>query len=507
MKKLVLQILVLLSTTSTLLAQKVAWDSTYRPGNYDWKVGLFRSYPHSKHDVVFLGNSITDFNEWQELLEVPQVRNRGISGDITFGVLERLDEVTAGQPSKVFILIGINDISRQIPAKVILHNYRRIVTRIKTESPGTRIYVQTILPVNSDFPARGHFNKDDVIKEVNDGLRTLAREEGIELIDIHDHFLDATGKLDKKFTYDGLHLNAAGYRHWAPLLRFDARPTLFKHVVFNKEGHRGIRGLVPENTIQSMYRAIDEGATTLEVDVVISKDKKVVVSHDVYFNPDFSTTPEGSALTPKEAQQRLLYTMTYDSIRRYDVGSKGHPGFPQQAKMAAYKPLLGELIDSADAYAKRKGVVIRYNIELKANKNEDGVKNAPIHEMVDLVMQVVRDHHLEERCYLQSFDFRPLQILHQQYPDIETAVLMGGNDKRSLAQQLDELGYVPGIYSPHYSAITPQLVKECHERGMRVIPWTVNTIEDIKRMKSMGVDGIITDYMNYFSADPSLSQP
>ena len=146
MKRFVLPLLLLLSTTSVLLAQKVAWDSTYRPGNYHWKVGLFRSYPHSKNDVVFLGNSITDFNEWQELLAVPQVRNRGISGDITFGVLERLDEVTSGQPSKVFILIGINDISRDIPAKVIVQNYRRIIHRIKAESPRTQIYFQTILP-------------------------------------------------------------------------------------------------------------------------------------------------------------------------------------------------------------------------------------------------------------------------------------------------------------------------------------------------------------------------
>ena len=233
MKRFVLPLLLLLSTTSVLLAQKVAWDSTYRPGNYHWKVGLFRSYPHSKNDVVFLGNSITDFNEWQELLAVPQVRNRGISGDITFGVLERLDEVTSGQPSKVFILIGINDISRDIPAKVIVQNYRRIIHRIKAESPRTQIYFQTILPVNNEFPARGHFNKDAVIKEVNGELRKLAREQGIELIDIHDHFLDASGKLDKKFTHDGLHLNAAGYLHWAPLLRFDARPARFKHVVFN----------------------------------------------------------------------------------------------------------------------------------------------------------------------------------------------------------------------------------------------------------------------------------
>ncbi|MFN4313033.1 MAG: glycerophosphodiester phosphodiesterase family protein [Chitinophagaceae bacterium] len=490
---------ILLISHTALHSQKAVWDSTYRPGNYELKVSQFRSYHHSPNDVVFLGNSITDYNEWHELLQLPEARNRGISGDITFGVLERLDEVIKGQPSKVFILIGINDIARNIPDKVILQNYKRIIQRIKAGAPRTIIYFQTVLPVNNEFPARNHFNKDANIKTVNEGLKKLAAEENIHLIDTYQHFLDANGKLPKEFTYDGLHLNAAGYTHWASLIRFLARPTRFEHVDFNKIGHRGIRGLMPENTLQSMYLAIDKGAHTLEIDVVISKDKQVVVSHDVYFHADYSTTPDGRVLTAKEAQTHLLYKMTYDSIRKYDVGMKPHPGFPEQKKLAAYKPLLGELLDSADAYARKKNVTIRYNIELKANKSDDGIKNAPIHEMVDLVMKVLRERKIEERCYLQSFDFRPLQILHQNYPDIETAVLMGGNDKRTLAGQLADLGYTPGIYSPHYSAVTPALVKECHDRGMKIIPWTVNTMDDIKRLKEMGVDGIITDYVNYFA--------
>ena len=115
---------------------------------------------------------------------------------------------------------------------------------------------------------------------------------------------------------------------------------------FNKEGHRGTRGLMPENTIPAMYKGIDLGANTVEIDVLYSKDRKVVVSHDLYFNADITTTPEGKYFDKKEAQQRLLYNMTYDSIRKYDVGMKPYPEFPQQRKMPAYKPLLSELIDS-----------------------------------------------------------------------------------------------------------------------------------------------------------------
>jgi glycerophosphoryl diester phosphodiesterase len=267
---------------------------------------------------------------------------------------------------------------------------------------------------------------------------------------------------------------------------------------FNKEGHRGIRGLLPENTIPSMYLAIDHNVHTLEVDVVISKDKKVVISHDIYFHPDISTTPGGKTLDSKEAQQHQLYTMNYDSIKKYDVGLKPHKDFPQQQKIAAYKPLLGELLDSSDAYARKKGIPVIYNIEIKANAAWDGIKQPPIEETVDLVMQVVKEKNLVNRCYLQSFDFRPLQILHRKYPEVTTAVLIGGGEKRTLDQQLAELGYIPEMYSPSYNLVTEALVEACHKKGMKIIPWTVNTVEEMKKVKALGVDGIITDYANYF---------
>ena len=123
----------------------------------------FRSYPNSKKDIVFLGNSITDYGEWTELLQLPEAKNRGISGDITFGILERLDEVTEGSPAKIFILIGINDIARNIPDSVILDNYKKIIQRIKKSSKRTKIYFNTLIPVNNTFPDRAHFNKDEHI--------------------------------------------------------------------------------------------------------------------------------------------------------------------------------------------------------------------------------------------------------------------------------------------------------------------------------------------------------
>jgi lysophospholipase L1-like esterase len=200
--------------------QENKWDSTYRPNNYAAKIEQFRSYPNSNTDIIFLGNSITAGTDWMELLGEPHARNRGISGDITFGILQRLDEVTEGRPAKIFILIGINDISRNIPDSVILDNYRKIILNIKSASPATKIYFHTLLPVNNTFTQfKNHYNKDEHILKVNEGLKFLAQLEHITVIDLYPHFLDADNKLDKQYTVDGLHLLPSGYKKWASILK------------------------------------------------------------------------------------------------------------------------------------------------------------------------------------------------------------------------------------------------------------------------------------------------
>lgn len=205
--------------TQALLAQAPVWDSTQRPGRYAMKVEQFRAFPNSTRDIIFLGNSITEYTSWNELLGLKEARNRGISGDNTFGILERLDEVTEGKPAKVFILIGINDIATNIPDSVIVANYTKIIHRIKKESPKTKIYINTILPVNNSFTSRDHFNKDEHILFVNQELKKLGAATNVTVIDIHPHFLDTANKLDKKYSYDGLHLGAEGYQRWASLLK------------------------------------------------------------------------------------------------------------------------------------------------------------------------------------------------------------------------------------------------------------------------------------------------
>jgi lysophospholipase L1-like esterase len=209
---------VLVSFAVNSFGQNVKWDSTYRPASYATKVDQFKSYPNKKSDIIFFGNSITAGTDWNELLGIDNARNRGISGDISFGLLERLDEVTEGKPAKVFVLIGINDISRNIPDSIILDNYRKIIQRIKATSPGTKIYFHTLLPVNNTFPDKNQFNKDEHILAVNTGLRKLGTAEKITIIDLYPNFLDADKRLKKEWTIDGLHLNAAGYNVWAKIL-------------------------------------------------------------------------------------------------------------------------------------------------------------------------------------------------------------------------------------------------------------------------------------------------
>lgn len=265
---------------------------------------------------------------------------------------------------------------------------------------------------------------------------------------------------------------------------------------FYKEGHRGTRGLMPENTIPSMKKAIDDGANVIEVDIQISKDKMVLVAHDAYINPTFSLMADGSEIPESDSRKYILYQMNYSEIRKFDVGSKMHKDFPQQKKMRAYIPLLSELIDSVEQYtaAKRLPGII-YNIEIKSSPDKDGVYQPEPATLIKLVMDVVNSKKIANRFYIQSFDVRQIQEVHKNYPNVVIGFLTGNKDK-SLEENLKEIGFRPDIYSPQYKLATKQLIKSCQAMGMKFIPWTVNTTEEMKTLIDLGVDGIITDYPN-----------
>jgi glycerophosphoryl diester phosphodiesterase len=259
------------------------------------------------------------------------------------------------------------------------------------------------------------------------------------------------------------------------------------------QGHRGARGLMPENTIPAFIKALEIGASTLELDAVISRDKQVVVSHEPFLSHIICYSPEGLPITEEEEKDYNLYEMTYEEISQCDCGSRVHPRFAEQQKLAVGKPLLSEVIEAAETYvAEQDAASVYYNIETKSRPSGDNIFHPEPAGFVDLIMEVVREKGIEERVILQSFDIRTLQYAHEAYPGLKLALLI--ENVKSARANVSELGFVPDIYSPYYRLLNKKTMKYAREEGMKVIPWTVNKPRAIKKMIRMGVDGIISDY-------------
>lgn len=269
--------------------------------------------------------------------------------------------------------------------------------------------------------------------------------------------------------------------------------------IFDKQGHRGCRGLLPENTIPAMLHALDLGVATLEMDIVFTKDSIAVLSHEPFFNHEITTKPGGSFIEDKDEKNYNIFNMTFAETQQYDVGLKFHPRFPQQKKIAAHKPSLAALFDSVKIYmAKSKRPFPYFNIETKTTALTDNIYHPAPAAFVDMLMKVIKEKEMEQWVMIQSFDVRTLQYLHSNYPIIPTVLLIEDYDKRSLEDQLQQLGFTPSVYSPHYSLVTKELLDKCQPQKIKVIPWTVNTKEKIEELKAMGVDGIISDYPDLF---------
>lgn len=267
---------------------------------------------------------------------------------------------------------------------------------------------------------------------------------------------------------------------------------------FEKQGHRGARGLVPENTILSMYRALDLGATSLGMNVVISKDNQVVLSHEPYFNHEISLTSAGKDISLADEKKYNMYQMTYEEIKKFDVGSKVHSRFPSQQKFKAYKPLLSEVIDSVEIYVKKHKLHRpMYAIEIKTIRKGDLEFHPEPGEFSQLVIDVVVKKKMTKRTIIQSFDIRCLQYVHEQYPKLKTALMI--DEKEDFENNIKDLGYNPTVYSPYSVLVGKGLVDRCHAAGIKIIPWTVNSKKDMDYMIGLGVDGIITDYPNLFN--------
>lgn len=178
------------------------------------KQTLFNNLSSSKNDIYFLGDSLTDGCEWSELLSNPNIKNRGINGDSTIGVLNRLNQITKNKPQKIFIMIGINDLLANIEPNIVLDNYQKIIQTIKSDSPNTKIYVESILPMNFEIDKTKRPITNQNISDFNNKLKDFSNNSNIFYIDLYSKFLDSSNQLDKQYTLDGIHLNGQGYLVW-----------------------------------------------------------------------------------------------------------------------------------------------------------------------------------------------------------------------------------------------------------------------------------------------------
>ena len=258
------------------------------------------------------------------------------------------------------------------------------------------------------------------------------------------------------------------------------------------QGHRGARGLVPENTIPAFLRALDEGVTTLELDVVITKDKQVVVSHEPYMSESICSRPDGTPVDGKPEQYNI-YEMTYEEVKAFDCGSRGNSRFPDQQKIKVSKPLLVDMIESVEKYLKEHNLPkVSYNIELKSTASRDGIFHPEVQEFSDIVQSTISNKLSNDRYTIQCFDFRVLQYFHKTYPEVVLVALI--ENAKGVEANIARLGFTPEVYSPYFKLLNKRAINQCHEQGMKVIPWTVNRVKDMKKMVKRGVDGIITDY-------------
>jgi glycerophosphoryl diester phosphodiesterase len=262
---------------------------------------------------------------------------------------------------------------------------------------------------------------------------------------------------------------------------------------FDVQGHRGARGLMPENTIPGFIMAIDSGVTTIEMDVAITKDKQVIVSHEGWMSASICLDPQGKVIDAKNELKHNIYQMTYAQVKSYDCGSKGNGRFPHQLKMPATKPLLLDVILAVENYIKGNGLYeVDYNIEIKSEPQGDNRFHPKPAEFSDLVFNLIDQYLPWDRVVIQSFDFRVLKYWHEKHPEVRLAALV--ENLNTIDENLKALGFTPSIYSPEFTLLSKGEIRRCHDLKMRVIPWTVNDKKEMEELKAWGVDGIITDY-------------
>ena len=276
------------------------------------------------------------------------------------------------------------------------------------------------------------------------------------------------------------------------LLSFTGESMAQKQVI-DVQGHRGCRGVMPENSIPAFIKAIEMGVNTLELDVVISRDQQVVVSHEPWINAAICLNLDGTKLKLKKENQLNMYQMNYDEIKQYDCGTVYYDRFPQQQKINTIKPLLKAVFDTVKSYCKQHKLALpAFNIEIKSEVQFDSVYAPAPAAFCELVMKEINENQMRAQCIIQSFDVRVLKYMHQKYPAMPLSFL--SEEIADFKTIKEKLGFLPPVFSPYHVKVTQDLIAKCHQNQIKIIPWTVNDYEDIKKLIQWRVDGIISDY-------------
>lgn len=259
------------------------------------------------------------------------------------------------------------------------------------------------------------------------------------------------------------------------------------------QGHRGARGLLPENSIPSFKKALELGVQTVEMDVVVTADSHIVISHEPWFSSVICSTPEGEPIQEEDERSYNIFQMTYDEVAAFDCGSRGNRLFETQQAMATHKPRLDTTIIALEHYAEEIGrPAPKYNVEIKSRPEYDGTFTPEPQSFARLVYAVVTELGVKDRTMIQSFDPRILQATREVDSTLTLALLV--DNDLGFYENLERLGFTPAIYSPHQRLVDEELVDSVHTAGMKVVPWTVNEPDAMRRLLTLGVDGIITDY-------------
>ena len=257
-------------------------------------------------------------------------------------------------------------------------------------------------------------------------------------------------------------------------------------------GHRGFRGLYPENTLVGFTEAIKLGVDAIELDVIMSGDGKIVVSHEPFMSQITCLKPNGNELVDVDDKQFNLYQMSYEEIKQFDCGLKANQKFPDQKSIATYKPLLSEIIEVSDAYAKRINSSIDYIIEIKSSPKHYGVFYPYPPKYVISIFEILDTYSIYDRVVLKSFDVTVLNEIKKQRPSQKTSLLI--NRDESIQDKLKELKFTPEILGVYFNLLTKDVVTHYKKNGFLVNAWTVNSVKSLQRVMTLGVDGIITDY-------------